>query len=165
MRDIPLSKKDINDFFNEHLPYRLAMLKTHLLIEQNSINYENHINICSYEASVIACRMFVNFFGLKGKENPIRLVENHKYSKFKGKSYEVKIVDLGGTFVNINYLQDKEKDLLARIYLTGNNATAHLTHNAPYGGEWKILHPAIELIDRLLDENLFNVTGRKKLIK
>lgn len=165
----PLTLAEVQEFFDEHLPYRQTLLTTHKLITADQPHFQtllpnelrHKINVSSVEASLISSRMFMEFLGLGIKYNPRRLVQNRKYFAAEdGNSYEVKIIDLGGQWVDINKLAAQEQDLLARLYLTGHRATAHLTHNAPYGGEWRIIHNGVTLIGRLLKENLYDIVGQ-----
>lgn len=78
-------------------------------------------------------------------------------SREDNKSYEVKIVDLGGKWVIPHNLTNNDRDLLIKTYVTTNKATAHLTYGDPYGGEPLILYDGSELIYRLLKENLYNI--------
>jgi hypothetical protein len=126
-------------------------------------NKERHrVRICTYEIGVVTCRKFIEFFGLSIAYKPYRLVESRNYyaAKEDGKAYEVKIIDLGGKWIELNNLTATEKDLLTKIYLTGHRATVHLTDSSPYQGEWQIFDEAVLLVDKLLKENLFDVIGR-----
>lgn len=169
-RTTPLTQTEIEEFFNSHLPYRQAMLTTHKLITKDKPQYQREIskdivhklNICGVEASIIACRMFIEFLGLGIKYSPLHLVQRRDYFTAEdGNSYEVKVIDLGGRWIEINSLIEVEKDLLARMYLTGHRSTAHLTYNAPYGGQWEIIHNGIELVSRLLKSHLYDIVGKE----
>jgi len=169
-RTIPLTEDEIKEFFDKHLPYRQTMLTTHKFVNKDEPDYQKHIsedikhkiNVCGVEASLIACRMFIEFLGLGIKYDPLRLVQSRNYFRAEdGNSYEVKVVDLGGQWVDIDILTAEEQDLLARMCLTGHRATAHLTFNAPYGGEWKIIHEGIDLVSRLLKTNLYDIVEQE----
>ncbi len=161
-RTIPLTENDKKKFLNQHLPYRLNILNTYKLITKDRPDYQDKIpqeilgrlNDCSAEASRISCRMFIEFMGLSTRNR--KLIVKRDYYKSDGNSYEVKIVDLGGKWVDPSNLTPDEQDLLAKTYETGNKATAHLTHKAPYGGEHEIIYDSIELINRLLKTYLYD---------
>lgn len=163
-RTYPLTETEKTEFFKQHLPYRHKMLTTYNLITKDRPDYQNKIPteilgeiiICTAEASRISCRMFIEFMGLSTRNR--KLIEKRRYFKSPdGNSYEVKIVDLGGKWVNLRDLTLAEQDLLARTYETGNKATAHLTHKAPYGGEHDIIYKSIELINQLLETHLYDI--------
>lgn len=163
-RTSPFTENDKKEFFNQHLPYRHGILITYKLITKDRLDYKSKIppeilgNIidCSAEASRILSRMYIEFMGLSTKNG--KLIEKRKYYKSPdGNSYEVKIVDLGGKWVDILTLTSAEQDLLARTYETGNKATAHFTHKAPYGGEHEIIYDSIALIERLLKTYLYDI--------
>jgi hypothetical protein len=168
-RTTPLTTSEIDEFFNDHLPYRQSMLTTHKLISKDRKELlgrlpdelRDKLMVAGVEASLVACRMSIEFLGLGIKHNPLRLVPNHSYFLAEdGNSYEVKVVDLGGQWVDINKLTTAEQDLVANIFLTGHRATAHLTYNAPGGGQWRIIHDGIELVSKLLKENLYDIVNR-----
>ncbi len=168
-RITPLTEDEKIEWFVLHLPYRQKMLTTYGLITKDRPEYQQAIpkeilenmNICSAEASRIACRLFIEFMGLGTNRNG-ELIENRNYHKeSNGYSYEIKIIDLGGKWVSLNDLKPNEKKLLERTNMTGHKATAHLTFNAPYGGEHEIIYDSVELINRLLKTHLYDIVNYK----
>ncbi|HEY5592479.1 MAG TPA: hypothetical protein VIK55_15865 [Paludibacter sp.] len=166
-RTNPLTKDQIGEFFSDHLPYRLSMLYSFKDIQWNDIAAKCHISnstiydlmICCCEASRISSRMFIQFMGLGINSNGELKEKRDYFLSSDKKSYEVKIIDLGGKWVSLNDLTDKENDLLAKTYETASKATAHLTYGDPHGGEPRILNDGSELILRLLKEYLYDIVG------
>lgn len=167
-RTIPLTNAEKDLWFKTHLPYVRVSLTNHLRLVENpsllgtATEDERHrARICTYEIGVVTCRRFIEFLGLSIAYNPYRLIEKRDYyaAKEDGKAYEVKVIDLGGKWVELNDLTDNEKDLLMRIYLTGHRASVHLTDGSPYQGEWKIFDQAAKLVDSLLKKHLFDIVG------
>jgi hypothetical protein len=163
-RTTPLTKKDKEEWFKQHLPYRKTMLNTYKLITKDEPEYQKeipkkiveYINTCSAEASRIACRFFIEFMGLATKKS--QLIEKRNYHiDSDGKTYEVKIVDLGGKWVDIKELTSNEKELLIKTNETGHKATAHMTYKDPLCGEHEIIYDSVELINRLLETHLYDI--------
>jgi hypothetical protein len=173
-RTIPLTQGQINEWFEDHLPYQRVSLTNHLRLCENpglfgtmTEDERHRVRICAYEIGVLTCRKFVEFLGLSIKYKPYRLVEKRDYytALEDGNSYEVKVVDLGGKWIEIVRLTDDEKNILTKIYLTGHRATVHLTDGSPYQGEWKIFHDAVKLVDRLLKEQLFDIVAKTSTLQ
>ena len=174
-RTTALTTAEVDEWFTAHLPYIRTTLITHLRLCENPVLFgtmsedERHrARVCAYESGVIACRRIIEFLGLSISYKPTyHLVEKRDYyaAKEDGNAYEIKIVDLGGSWVELTTLSDQEKDLLTKVYLTGHRATAHLTYGSPYQGEWKIFHDAVRLVDRLLKIHLYDIVGKTQTIQ
>ena len=167
-RTNPLTQDEKNAWFKSHLPYIRVSLTNHLRVCGNPNLFgtmtedERHrARICTYEIGVVTCRRFIEFLGMSIAYNPYRLIQKRDYyaALEDGNAYEVKVIDLGGKWVDIATLSDAEKDLLTRIYLTGHRASVHLTDSSPYQGEWKIFEDAVKLVDSLLKSHLFDEIG------
>lgn len=117
----PLTVAQQDEFFgpNGHLAYRYTMLWTHMKRAETQGLETRHL-VCSFEASLVVCRVFLEFLGLgvsysQGGEP--RLVEKRDYYSADGKTTdEVKVVDLGGTFAAPGDIAPAEQDLLAKVY-------------------------------------------------
>jgi hypothetical protein len=167
VRDCPLTESDKRDFLASldkggHLAYRLTMLWTHKRCWEAGVRINHSLAICAFEASLISCRVLLEFMGLGiNKASPPKLAQQHKYLESRGSTNEVKIVDLGGRFADLNSIPIEEQVILANVYYMAHKATAHLTHGAPHMEPAGLVHQAIPIIDRLLHENLFDVIGKK----
>lgn len=118
--------------------------------------------ICGFESALIACRLFLQFLGLKTAHHPLRLVAETRYfSPDQRKSDEVKVTDLGGEFVKIRQdLTREERFLLARVHHAASKATAHLSYGSRHGFREEQLPRAIDVISRLLHKRLYSVVKR-----
>lgn len=158
-RGKPLSEAEKQEFFEPHghLAYRLTMLWTHKLRFPEHHGIEQCHAICAFEASLLACRVLMDFLGLGITPGQPVLRERPGYAK----PDDVKITDLGGAFVKLSNIASDERDLLAKVYLLANKANAHLTHGASFMEEAGVVHAAIPVIDRLLRSNLYDRVGER----
>ena len=158
-RSKPLSDAEREEFFapHGHLAYRLTMLWTHKLRFPEHHGIEHCHAVCAFEASLLACRVFMDFLGLGITGAPPVLCEQQKYSK----PDDVKVKDLGGAFVTPSDIVRAERDLLAKVYYLANKANAHLTHGASFMEEAGVVHAAIPVIDRLLRKNLYDRVSKR----
>jgi len=162
----PLSNTEIEEFFAPstagHLKYRLTMLLAWKERIDSDISIPFQDALCGFEAALIASRLFVHFFGLRISHRPsLHLIEDRSYFDSGGQSDEVKVVDLGGTFVTIDTdLTASEADLLARAYNGANKASAHLTSGSNHEFPPDDLPPTIEVVSRLLRTHLYEPVGR-----
>jgi hypothetical protein len=159
-RSKPLTDDEKAKFFDEHghLMYRYTMLWTHKLRFPNNHGFEHCHAVCAFEASLLACRVFLEFLGLgvNPKVQPPDLKENRVYNY----PDDVKVIDLGGSFVNISDIKPKDRQLLADVYYMAGKANAHLTQGASIK-EATIVHEAISVIDTLLRQNLYGRLGQR----
>lgn len=158
-----LSVKARRSFFGKrkHLAYRLTMLTSWRIRFGKNVPFSIEDRICSYEAAQVACRLFLQFLGLRTAHKPLRLIQNRSYFATGGKSDEVKVTDLGGQFVELRKdLTAAERKLLAGVYHAASKATAHLTYGSRHGFRWQDLPAAIEVIERLLHKRLFAVVRK-----
>lgn len=161
-RSVPLKDGEKLEMLQKHIPYRLEMLNTYKLLHQDKrdllMKIPNEVrvpvaDVCVTEASRIAARLFIEFMGLKHEH--FMLKKSRKYYAPDGEtSYEVKIVDVGGKWVDPDELSQSQQDLLVKAYHTGNKATAHFTYGAENIGNLEILIPCIALINELLHQHL-----------
>lgn len=113
-----LTQDQIDAWFETHLPYLRVSLTNHLRVCEDTTLFgsmsepERHrVRICAYEVGVLTCRKFIEFPGLSIKYNPYQLIEKRDYyAPEDKKSYEVKVTDLGGEWVEISRLTTKKKN-------------------------------------------------------
>ncbi len=163
-RTSPLTNGQIDEFFADHghLAYRHTMLLAHMEKDRKE-ELQNHyeLAICAFEASLLTCRMFMTFLGLGITRQPkLSLIEKREYFEIGGKTDEVKVIDLGGQFVNLVDLAQSERDLLARVYNAASKATAHFTYGSKPDPDPNDLHPAATLVDKLLRKNLYDIVNK-----
>ncbi len=160
----PLPASDVASFFDiqGHLNYRYTMLWRHKTIVDAKMTVDYADAICAFESSLLMCRVFIEFLGLGinySAGSPL-LVEKQNYFSLDGAtSDEVKVIDVGGTFVKISDIDDSEKRLLATVFHMAHKATAHLTLGALYMEDAGIVHQCVPVVDRLLRKNLYEVVG------
>jgi len=156
-----LSIEIVNRFFEKDLPYRLDMMnafKGNIWKDSDFLKSPDAIKlrICAVEASRIVQRVFVQFMGLG--VNPQKELINSIIIQ----NDDVPITALGGLIVDPQKLSDSEKDILVKVYITGNKSTAHITFNPKKNtGHADVLLSGAELIHKLLKENLFDIVGRE----
>lgn len=165
-RHVRLSSEEQHEFLGNHLKYRLTMLRTHLEREQaakagnKGEQMQFDLAICAFEAGLIASRMFLQFLGLGVRHDPLRLVPAQDYLSFDGTTtHEVKVIDVGGTWVDPDTLPASDADLLARTIDGASKASAHLTHDSGHAFSPDDFHPVVELISRLLKVHLYDRVG------
>ena len=105
-----LSKGEINCFLEYHIPYRLEFLRRGRAIGSDSAVRDPAL----VEAALMAGRQLIQFLGLTIKPNdqPPSLKPAQGYRCFDDRCYEVKIVNLGGEFLEVADLEPKEKRIL-----------------------------------------------------
>lgn len=157
-----ITSEIVDRFFEKDLPYRLDMMNAFKSNIWNSpcfvITPEyTKLRICAVEASRIIQRVFVQFMGLYVDQNK-ELIN----SKSINNTDDILITHLGGLIVDPQKLSEFEKDILVKVYITGNKSTAHLTYNPKKNtGYADVLTPGAELITKLLKEHLFDIVGRE----
>ncbi|MBN1807348.1 MAG: hypothetical protein JW837_19030 [Sedimentisphaerales bacterium] len=131
-----LTKKQIEEYFTKHLPYRNRILTVHKKIcDRGPYNGDPAILQACFEASLITGRMYLNVLGISKTSR--QLSKNHNYQ-----SDDVNAEDLGGRLVDIDTLSPDEKDLLFDFLIMADKGAAHLTLPREHGLERT--HEAIE---------------------
>jgi len=104
------------------------------------------------EAGVISGRLLIQFLGLGIELRPdLRLVERHDYfERSKGQTDEVKVSDVGGSFVDLSELSDEDKLVLAKFHYGASKACAHFTWESDHGLDVEVIHRASDLIHGLV---------------
>jgi hypothetical protein len=148
-RPQPLSQPEKDEWFDNHLPYRLRVL----------MSWPKRIAQCDAEASLIHCRLFLQFLGLGIAHNPLTLINKRNYFDV-GPVDEIKINDLNGSFVDANTLSPGDADLAARAYHAASKASAHLTFKSAHGFDPAELPRACNLALKLVKVKLYDIVGR-----
>ena len=159
-RDKKLSENEIKEFLEQHIPYRYSAIKAwydKIWLNTNVIDFK----IVCFEAALLHSRLFIQFFGLGIKTNPLKLCANYGYSKRDNKIDEVKVIDLGGKFIELTKLKTNETEVLAKVYYGANKASAHLTYDSAHGMSLEDLNYTIEIIERYLNKYLYDIVGIK----
>lgn len=151
----------IDDFFKDHLPYKITQLTTHHLFKGTiGRSFTNNLiaakyQICAIEISFVAGRLFLDFLGLSMKQGKLQESPDFRMP------HDIKVNDLGGDFVKLSQLTLDEIRILEIFYHRGNKGSAHLTWEDREIDGWQILDEGVEIITRLLKSNLYNVVNRE----
>jgi hypothetical protein len=150
------------EFFGPHghLAHRYTMLWTHKLRFPAHHGFEHCHTVCAFEASLLACRVFLEFLGLRitlSNEGPVLCEQSSKDRK----PDDVRSIDLGGSLVKLVDISADTRRLLANVYHMANKANAHLTDGASFMEDSSVVHAAIPVIDTLLRKHLFQPLGRE----
>jgi hypothetical protein len=162
-RTIALNQSQIDEFLSDHIPYRYSALCAWKEKLWNKDNLNTDFKICAFEAALLHSRLFIQFLGL-GIDKSLHLIENRTYFNFKGKTDEVKIIDLNGKWVEIKDLNNQDKTYLEKVCFGASKATAHFTYDSKHGMTPEVLNKAIDIIVNLLKTNLY-ILHKKELIK
>jgi hypothetical protein len=161
----PLTPDELNKWFDEHLKQRYTWLVTHRERANKGdelFDGDCAFNECAYGAAMLAARFYLQFLGLKVENGQLGLGRQWFTKQKGGVSYEVKVTDLGGEWVElVSDLDTREQELVARVWEGANQGVAHLTDGYPHGFKWEELHETIDIIVRLLRKRLFAVTKRE----
>lgn len=146
-----LSKKQIEEFFNEHLPYRNQVLTIHrkLCTLGPYVGNQAILRAC-FEASLATGRTYLNVLGVK--INNRGQLEANRF-----RSDDVSAEDLGGSLIDVNSLPSSDKDLFIGFLKMADKGAAHLT--LPMNHPWQRTHEAIDRILHYLRANLYTPTG------
>ncbi len=145
-----LTHDQIDEYFRDHLPYRVGILLAHYKMTRPSQTAGHaFLNPC-FEASVVTGRLFLNVLGIFKKSNPEELF-NKKYQDYKDD--DVNAVDLNGKFVDVTTLSDTDKKLFVGFIRMADKACAHLTTPAQH--DWEDTHEAIRRICHYLRTHLY----------
>src|ERR1700722_16228685 len=118
---IPSAERD--RCLNRHIPYRIAMLDgPDLWVRTGGRNSPLEPVFPSiFESALITCRWTGNFLGLTAYPDHPRAVAMGK----RPKPTDIFSIDLGGTLVELDSLSKSESELLARVLVGADVATAH----------------------------------------
>jgi hypothetical protein len=152
-----LSEPDKAKFRDEHIPYRRKLLQFALILAPS----RGLTDSAFAEAAIIAGRQLIQFlgFGIKynGEGRPMlsECTNYHDYPK-DGDKYtdEVKIVDLGGSFLRLESLTEEQRSILAEFYQGASKSTAHLTEGSDHKLR-DVFCPGCELILKLVSKALY----------
>ncbi|MBL7684386.1 MAG: hypothetical protein JNK00_13600 [Flavipsychrobacter sp.] len=156
-----LSPTEIEQFFDDHLPYKITQLKTHHCYKKylneklSGTPLARKYEICAIEISFVAGRLFMDFLGLGLDKKDKKLVEKRPY-----KTDDITVIDLGGKWIDVNSLTEEQKNTLAIFYHRGNKGSAHLTWEKREKDGWETLDDGVEIITSLLKTHLYDIVGK-----
>ena len=141
-----LSETEIEEYFNEHLPYRNQVLLAHKnLCDKGPYDGDQAILRACFEASLVTGRIYLNVLG-------VRVNKNGCLAKNTFRSDDVSAEDLGGRLVDIQQIPVPDK-VLFEGFLKMADKNAHLTLLMNHPGEYT--HDVIDLIVSYLKKYLY----------
>ncbi len=154
-----LNETQIKEYLNEHLPYRLNILRAWdlYLCKRKAANYleeeakykcywESEFLDPSYEASIIIGRSLLNFLGIKRNGNRLT---NFQYNEIQGSEKETVFiwhVIPGKLAYPIDFINENDQKHLFNLIKIANKSVAHLTTKTSTLEELDSLVPAKKII-------------------
>ena len=143
-------ENEVPVFLNQHIPYRLKLLQLARVVSPAS----GMIDSAMVEAGLIICRQLMQFLGLGiTHKGGLKLVADHEYHSYKNAGHfytdEVKVVDVGGEFVEIRDIPLNDQNILASVFNAASKATAHMTDGTGHSVNPIIFNQACMLIQQL----------------
>ena len=156
-----LTQQEKDKFLSDHLPHRLTLLRTLRQRVENRYNFTNNGDIyrCLKDSNLITVRLFLDFFGLKGK------LENGIYELISIKSKrqdDVRIDEFIGHLLKPTDVPQLSHRILAGVYVRADKELAHLTtiFNDEFNEE-KALIEAATIVEDLIKRHLYDYLGKQ----
>ncbi|MBI4469941.1 MAG: hypothetical protein HY650_11540 [Acidobacteria bacterium] len=132
---------------------RRRMLLAHKHMPQSGM--PEYQRVSNFLASVVACRVFLDFLGLKlDSSGEIRDRRNYQPD-------DVNVEDLGGQFVSACDLNDNQRQTFKQVLNDANKYVAHFTFEANRERQVTHLHYAVDLIEDLMCKHYWDRIGSK----
>lgn len=150
-------QKQKQNWIKSHVPYRLQIL----LAFEAYFNWYGGPNgplaglyPSIHESTLIACRWLMQFLGLRVEAGKLVSKTNDR------RDGDVVVTDVGGKCVDVSTLKKEDKELLARLYVGANKATAHPT--AENGHDWdpNQTPKAVKILHDLTKSYFYDVVGQ-----
>jgi len=152
----PLGDDDREAMLREHIPYRLSLLLDGLRPAwAPACQHTNQ----AFEAGVVSGRILLSFLGLEANEETGCLKPKREHRKRKNMTDDVKALDVGGRFVDLQSLTPEEKNILARFILGAHKACAHFTIGSDHQFVPQTYTDAGPIIFRLMQKCVPNHPG------
>jgi hypothetical protein len=142
-------------WLNEHVPYRIKMLDgpRAFVATGGRRGPLEPVFPSIFESALIACRWSGNFLGL-GVSKGVLCIKNRD-----SRGQDVFSIDLGGTLVDPNSLTKSDAELLGRVLLGANVATAHPTKEDIHPITWDDVRSAAPILTLQIKLHLYEVLG------
>jgi hypothetical protein len=128
-----LTPVQIDEYFENHLPYRTGILLAHYRMTRESWTGDvGTLNAC-FVASLVTGRLFLNVLGVGKKGGQL--------CPFGGRGDDVNAEDLGGKFIDLAKLPQGDKALFIGFLKMADKAAAHFT--MPMTHDWSKTHEVI----------------------
>jgi hypothetical protein len=145
----PLPFNEVRRFREEHVPYRLALIRDAI----SRVPAKSLADDQAFEAAAVAGRVLLDFLGVGYDSKKESLREDRTHRAKNGFTDDVKIVDVGGRYVDIARLSPEESAVLTRFIHGVHKACAHLTAGK-HGLDVPTFQSAAPLIQRLYEEHI-----------
>ncbi|MFH1321941.1 MAG: hypothetical protein ABII90_14980 [Bacteroidota bacterium] len=145
--------KDINDFFNVDMERDIWILLSHYRHhEWLGQEYADILNSV-FVGSIVKGRLFLSMLGIKAdKQNNTTSLHNEEKGNITAKT-------LDGRFAESTDFKNGEREMLYRLLTSVNKAEVHRDGYDETNDE--IIHPSILAILRLIDDCIYEHSGRK----
>ena len=148
-----------HEFFVQHLPYRLSQLLALQRWEnelKQLIPEDQHRRFapCHIEATALMARAFLNMLGISYSRTKAKLVR----TSFKPDD-DITAIELGGQLVDIDSISETDQDIIKRVLVQANKATAHITWSDYLMDGWQCLPEGVEITLNLLRSHLYEPAG------
>lgn len=151
----PLSDAEKNDMLNQHIPYRLSLLRVgHRPPWIKPCQHTNQ----AFEAGAVSGRILLSFLGIGFDRETSGLKPDQKHAaqtnpvtKHK-ETDDVKARDVGGEFVVLKSLSQADSEILAKFIHGVHKACAHFTLGSDHELDLRIYAEASPIIFRLMAE-------------
>ena len=142
----PLPAGEVRKMLKRHIPYRRWLLDDALSRIPAKTNQDNQ----SFEAGTLSGRILLSFLGVAFDEKTGTLREDREHKPRRGRTDDVKVRDVGGSFVELAELSPAETEILAKFIHGANKACAHFTVGSDHELTVETYQQAVPLIQRLL---------------
>ena len=144
----PLPAPVVMEFLTIHVPYRVWMLEAAV----SRVPAKTNEDSAYFEAGTVSGRLLLDFLGIgmdKGK-----LANRRDYKVKGGKTDDVKVVDLGGRWVDVLAIDPYESETLEAFHIGASKACAHFTWDSDHELDHETYKEAAPIIRRLAIHHL-----------
>ena len=145
----PLPPNEVQRFLDEHLPYRLALIRDAV----PRVPAQSLADDQAFEAAAVAGRVVLDFLGIGYDQKRESLKAERTHRCVNGLTDDVKVVDLGGRYIDFSELNEVDTAMLTRFIHGVHKACAHLTASK-HGLDSATFQAAASLISRLYEEHI-----------
>jgi hypothetical protein len=138
-----LTPNDINEYFENHLPYRTRIMLAHYKMTHDDTGANTAwtsnpawLDGC-FVASLVTGRIYLNLLGIGKKHGAL--------CPFSPQRDDVTVADLSGVLLDPAKLPTNERTLFLNFLIMADKAAAHFT--TPRNHDWNMTHEVIELIN------------------
>jgi hypothetical protein len=147
-----LTPSQIDEYFDDHLPYRIRIMLAHYRMTRESWTGDpGRLDAC-FVAALVTARLFLNVLGI-GKDKT-----GSALSCYRPHPHDVTADDLGGLLIDPATLPACEQKLFHDFLKMADKAAAHFT--VPIIHDWSTTHDVVLRVHHHLKICLYDHTGR-----